>query len=311
MFQEQKQKQTLPNSDSKCLMENWVEERLTSGVDDRAKRDILKHGNKGILSLDRFQESDTVTHTDYKRHEVKSQCTQGARSRLQEQELLKQFEREAEEEFSGEAVEPVTASVTKTDFFSREFVSKPPAPTRNHNYEIDQPITFWTEHRDRATGLTQVKARDTPFRRNDAFSQPIGDCMWCSMVASSCISWRLVIAVTPVQEFGTLPVRRWNALAYTNSTHRRDWPLATAARPYLVRPCFHGMRLASVSERRNGDSSFSILSQQSIALTDGPEMDSGMYFAQEPCSILRLRIRRPSSRRQRVWWQAALSRLEL
>ncbi|PAA63275.1 hypothetical protein BOX15_Mlig005129g1 [Macrostomum lignano] len=175
MFQEQKQKQTLPNSDSKCLMENWVEERLTSGVDDRAKRDILKHGNKGILSLDRFQESDTVTHTDYKRHEVKSQCTQGARSRLQEQELLKQFEREAEEEFSGEAVEPVTASVTKTDFFSREFVSKPPAPTRNHNYEIDQPITFWTEHRDRATGLTQVKARDTPFRRNDAFSQPIGE----------------------------------------------------------------------------------------------------------------------------------------
>lgn len=156
-------------------MENWVEERQTSGVDERPKRDILKFGNKGLLSLDRYQEKDTVTHTDYKRHEIQRQCTQGARTRLTEQELLKQFEREAEAEFAGEAVEPVTASVTKTDFFSREFVSKPPAPTRPHNYELDQPVTFWTEHRDRATGVTQVKARDTPFRKNDAFSQPIGE----------------------------------------------------------------------------------------------------------------------------------------
>ncbi|NWU53002.1 SPAG8 protein, partial [Dromas ardeola] len=42
-----------------------------------------------------------------------------------------------------------------------------------HNYCTEQPCSFWLEQAHRLPGVTSIRSRDSPFRRNAAFSTPI------------------------------------------------------------------------------------------------------------------------------------------
>jgi hypothetical protein len=43
---------------------------------------------------------------------------------------------------------------------------------QKHDVYSEMPISYWTEKKNRAHGITQFKTLDTPFRRNAAFSTP-------------------------------------------------------------------------------------------------------------------------------------------
>ncbi len=46
---------------------------------------------------------------------------------------------------------------------------------QKHDLYSEMPVSYWTEKRNKITGVTQTKTLETPFRRNAAFSKPIGE----------------------------------------------------------------------------------------------------------------------------------------
>ncbi|CAH8438389.1 unnamed protein product [Schistosoma bovis] len=96
------------------------------------------------------------------------------RIRKEDIELYKKIRREVEQEFMAK-YEPVDyRSVTKIDFH-KDVVRLPPRPEPMlHEMVKEQPVTFWTEHRDKMHGNTHYSTnRTTPFGRNAAFTTPI------------------------------------------------------------------------------------------------------------------------------------------
>ncbi|KAJ8303978.1 hypothetical protein KUTeg_017561 [Tegillarca granosa] len=174
------------NSDGKCLLENWVEERAVEHLDKVEKDEnitssaqVFRDGHLGILTtdFDAGAENITTIRASYKKPEP---C--GVRLTGKKEELMKQmlYEKVGKEVFS-EELDPSSAeptdfrSVTMKDFNIEGFEHKKPVPTKKHDYRKDQPVTFWSEHKDRVTGVSQVKTYDTPFRKNDGFSKPIDE----------------------------------------------------------------------------------------------------------------------------------------
>jgi hypothetical protein len=177
----------ISNSKSKCLLENWVEERAVSDLDahkaikhpeitNQAK--LLKDGHDGLITTASCSHTrDLTTHNDsYRPIKGLGIRLKGARAELLERMLYERAKKELEEEAAQQEEPDEIRSVTSKDFGIDDFVPKEPAPTSHHNYVTEQPVTIWTEIRDRAHGITQVKPTfDTPFRRNAAFSRPISE----------------------------------------------------------------------------------------------------------------------------------------
>ncbi|XP_067667154.1 sperm-associated antigen 8-like [Haliotis asinina] len=171
------------NSGGKCLLENWVEERAVKEiVPDNANSNVasaqgFKDGHQGILSTAfNAKPEKLTTFTDSYRKPVKPDVRQiGRKTELMQQMFFEKVSQEVHDEFNPPPPEADFRSVTMADFNKPDFVSIKPKPTANHDYRTDQPVSFWSEHRDRATGVTQVKTRDTVFRKNDGFSKPISE----------------------------------------------------------------------------------------------------------------------------------------
>ncbi|CAD5116618.1 DgyrCDS5491 [Dimorphilus gyrociliatus] len=178
------------NSNSKCLLENWVEERNVSHIDpqklsesDKSLAQILKNGHKGILTTE-FDGStaNMTTIRDAFRPPDSLPCDKfkGRKGQLEEmmmfQEALRQVkEEEAKEtELSEAEKKELRMSITKSDFHMEPFESKFPTPTAAHHLK-EQPATFWTEHRDKIHGKSQDKNFDSCFRKNTSFSKPISE----------------------------------------------------------------------------------------------------------------------------------------
>lgn len=47
--------------------------------------------------------------------------------------------------------------------------------TQDHDVKTEQPATFWLERSEEVHGVSQVRTKDTPFRKNAAFSTPIDE----------------------------------------------------------------------------------------------------------------------------------------
>jgi hypothetical protein len=84
---------------------------------------------------------------------------------------------EVHSEFNPPPPQPDYLSVTKKDFFSNDFTPIERKPEKEHDLYQEQAVTFWSQQLDKQClpGLTQVRTQDTPFRRNAAFSTPIGE----------------------------------------------------------------------------------------------------------------------------------------
>lgn len=171
------------NSEGKCLLENWVEERSVTNYDavnedtTGSKAHIFRDGHLGILTMnfDTPSEKESTVKASFKKPVFRGISLEGSKSVTMKQMYLeKAIQKVFQDDINPPPPEPIDyRSVTAKDFNIEGFKHVPPKPTKNHNFKTEQPVTFWSEHKDKVTGVTSVKTRDTPFRRNDAFSQPI------------------------------------------------------------------------------------------------------------------------------------------
>jgi hypothetical protein len=178
---------TISNSKAKCLLENWFEERSVADIDnEKAKQkpnvkteaELLKDGHDGLITTAYCSHlRDLTTHNDsYRPITGNGIRLQGSRAELLEKMLYERAKKELEEEAREQEKAEEIRSVTSKDFGIDEFVPMQRAPTAHHDYVNDQPVTIWTEMRDRVHGVSQVKPTfDSPFRRNAAFTRPISE----------------------------------------------------------------------------------------------------------------------------------------
>ncbi|KAK7116709.1 sperm-associated antigen 8-like [Littorina saxatilis] len=175
------------NSDGKCLLENWVEERSVKHLDPdiklendvTSKLQILRHGHKGLITtdLDAKAEDKTTVRVTYTPPVLDSTRQVGSKKELLEKMLFGQVCKEMKGSGVGMDPGPKPTDFRSIKMVDYDFKFEPQkiAPTRDHNYRKEQPVTFWSEHKEKIHGTTQVKTRDSAFRRNDAFSKPIGE----------------------------------------------------------------------------------------------------------------------------------------
>ncbi|XP_045156606.2 sperm-associated antigen 8-like [Mercenaria mercenaria] len=176
------------NSDGKCLLENWVEERAVKDYDtvtdttksSASKAELFRDGHAGVLTinLDARPANETTVKASYKTPVHPGIPLEGNKSKLMRQMYMEKAIQEVfVDDINPPQPEPLDyKSVTANDFNIEGFQHVPPKPTKNHNYRTEQPVSFWSEHKDRVTGVSSIKTRDTCFRKNDAFSQPIDEC---------------------------------------------------------------------------------------------------------------------------------------
>ncbi|XP_074651231.1 sperm-associated antigen 8-like [Tubulanus polymorphus] len=165
------------NSNGKCLLENWVEERAVMTIDPSPGLDeTTKAGHKGILStnFDAEPEKISTCQDSYKAPAQLGVRTMGKKKELLMQMIYDQASKEVHEEFNPPPEPTEFKSVTQKDFNIDDFVPQEAKYTRSHNLS-EQPVTFWSDHKDCVTGVSQVKTHDSPFRKNAAFSTPISE----------------------------------------------------------------------------------------------------------------------------------------
>lgn len=170
------------NSDGKCLLENWVEERAVKdiGLPEPLEKpenpdQLLKAGHKGLLTCDFDSKAENLTtvRDSYRPPQHPQVREKGSKREALEKMLYEQISQEVHEEFNPPPDPIDYKSVTHNDFNKDDFVSEKPKPTAHHDYTSEQPVTFWTEHKERITGTSQLKTLDSPFRKNASFSKPI------------------------------------------------------------------------------------------------------------------------------------------
>ncbi|XP_038073832.1 sperm-associated antigen 8-like [Patiria miniata] len=178
---------TIYNSEGKCLLENWVEERqvqergldkVPSNMKYENKSLPFKDGHSAILSTPKYQDAGTPLSTcteSYMLPEKLKVRTVGKKKELMERALYAKVAKEVQDEMDQPPPMPEYQSVTQKDFDVEGFVSELPPPELEHNVANEQPVTFWSEHKQKIPGVTQMKTLDTPFKKNTSFSKPIDE----------------------------------------------------------------------------------------------------------------------------------------
>merc|ERR1711976_529442 len=172
------------NSKGKTLLENWVEERAVEDLDPTSlgeatsSAQLYKDGHHGLLTINTDESVDgrTTYKTSYKPPTGPNVGTRGRRDQMLEQALYEKVGNEVHEEFNRPPEPPDYRSVKTRDFDIPGFEPSKPAPTASHDYRCDQPVSYWTEHRDVAHGISNTRPQfNTVFRKNTSFSKPIDE----------------------------------------------------------------------------------------------------------------------------------------
>uniref|UniRef100_A0ABM5FUX9 Sperm-associated antigen 8 n=1 Tax=Pogona vitticeps TaxID=103695 RepID=A0ABM5FUX9_9SAUR len=166
----------------KCLVDNWQEERATNHLDRVPSLDggsegfVYRHGHRGLLSLDVLAGSATSTtmKDSYRRPRRTGLPVRGQRQAMLEWCLYQKHSKDVFEEQVATSHPPMDAkSVTRQDYGREGFLSVPPAPTKPHDYRLEQPRTFWTEHARQVPGVSAIRTSDMPFRKCATFTTPV------------------------------------------------------------------------------------------------------------------------------------------
>ncbi|XP_068128869.1 sperm-associated antigen 8 [Hyperolius riggenbachi] len=168
---------------SPCLLSNWLEERATAGLDSSPVDPIgeghaHRHGHRGILTTDLLaQIADLTTKQDsYQMPATDHTHHTGRREQLIRRFLQHKYSQEVLEELSSPPEEvALPESSMKSDYHIEGFIPKTTPPTKSHDYRREQAVTFWTENKHNITGMSDVRSRDTPFKKSSAFSTPISE----------------------------------------------------------------------------------------------------------------------------------------
>ncbi|XP_077137372.1 sperm-associated antigen 8 isoform X1 [Ranitomeya variabilis] len=158
------------------------EERATASLDaihsapgHAMEGEVHRHGHKGILSTQLLVDMSTTHQESYR----KPESDYGRqRTGLKEEKIRKllyhKFSQEILEELRSPLEETsVTESSSKRDYQVEGFLPKIPTPSKEYDYQMDQAKTFWMENANRITGVSDIRTRNSPFKRSSAFSTPI------------------------------------------------------------------------------------------------------------------------------------------
>ncbi|WAR00327.1 SPAG8-like protein [Mya arenaria] len=155
------------NSDGRCLLENWVEERQVQNYDTveddkgQSNAQLFRDGHVGILTIDTNAKpvSESTVKASFKTPVHPGVPLEGMSTFVQTELVFKSLncliyiQQVFRDDINPPEPEPLDyKSVTAKDFNKDDFKHVPPKPTKNHNYRTEQPVT-----------------------RNDAFSQPIDE----------------------------------------------------------------------------------------------------------------------------------------
>jgi len=162
----------------KTLLENWVEERQCADIDKepRSIKSLHVNGHRGILTKEfGAAVANSSTSKDAYREPSKSNVRQkGARLEGLEKKLYELVSVEVDKEFNPPPPKVDYTSTTKKDF-SRDFTPLDHEVTMTHDVNSDQAFTFWNQNMNQVHGVSQVQTKDTPFKKNAAFSTPIDE----------------------------------------------------------------------------------------------------------------------------------------
>ncbi|XP_046839308.1 sperm-associated antigen 8-like [Xenia sp. Carnegie-2017] len=165
------------NSGGRTLLANWVEERACKRYDEDDKKQCYpyKHGHKGILTTNFGSRVDSLSTTQdcYREHFGNGIQSKGKKLQLLEKQLFEKLSSKVQEEFHPPPQLPDYRSVTKKDFFSKEFTPIEHVPEMPHDVVKEQPLTYWSEKVNVVHGVSQIKTKDSPFRKNASFSTPV------------------------------------------------------------------------------------------------------------------------------------------
>lgn len=171
--------ETLPRGHS--LLYNWEEERATNHLDqvpsmqDGSESFYFRHGHQGLLTLQPQSPIplSTTMKDSYQPPGNRYQPMQGKRTAMLEMLLCHQICKEVQAEQEPTRKHSEMESVTHHDYQKELVQAGPPAPTKPHDYRKEQPETFWIQRAPQLPGVSNIKTRDTPFRKNCSFSTPV------------------------------------------------------------------------------------------------------------------------------------------
>ncbi|XP_040276597.1 sperm-associated antigen 8 [Bufo bufo] len=167
---------------SPCLLRNWLEERAAVSLDSgppglTTKGQVHRHGHKGILSTQLLANmAKSTTHQDSYRRPGSDNTRQ--HTGLREEKLKTLLYHKYSQDILEELVSPieetkVTESTTRRDYQVEGFLAQAPTPSKRHDYRTEQAVTFWTDNMHGITGVSDIRTRDSPFKRSSAFTTPI------------------------------------------------------------------------------------------------------------------------------------------
>ncbi|XP_016416188.1 sperm-associated antigen 8-like [Sinocyclocheilus rhinocerous] len=163
------------NPAGRCLLGNWVEERAAALLDRTGPRSCVhKYGHTGILTMEVAAKVQGISTFKATFNSPKSLGVRqkGSRAELLENDLIKRISDQIHAEMNTEPPAPELCSVTKADYKVEGFKSVRAPLTTDHDYTA---ITFWSDNYQKIQGVTAVKTKDHPFKRNATFSTPTGE----------------------------------------------------------------------------------------------------------------------------------------
>ncbi len=138
------------------MWQRQVQDRSLDSLPDNMKYENkslpFKDGHKSILSTPTHEGQGTPLSTcteSYMLPEKLKVRTGGKKKELMERALYAQVAKELQEEVEEPPPMPEYKSVTQKDFDVEGFVSELPPPELEHNIANEQPITFWTQHKQK------------------------------------------------------------------------------------------------------------------------------------------------------------------
>ncbi|XP_051542619.1 sperm associated antigen 8 isoform X2 [Myxocyprinus asiaticus] len=153
--------------------------RRATALLDRTRRKscIHKNGHRGILTVDTAAKVHGVSTFKAAFNAPKSlgMRQKGKRTELIEKDLIKRISVQVHAELNPAPPASELCSVTKADYKVEGFKPVHAPLNMEHDYTTEQAITFWSDNYQKIQGVTAVKTKDCPFKRNATFSTPISE----------------------------------------------------------------------------------------------------------------------------------------
>ncbi|KAI3383111.1 hypothetical protein SNEBB_010985 [Seison nebaliae] len=171
------------NSNQKCLIDNWMEDRTVNEKFDKEKlrkTKILKEGNFAIVGDSNEFHKNSEYSSNYHQHPTTSStANMGKREKMMRDKLLEMMkQKQIYEEAQTEEMKKKDndwCSETRCCYYNRRYGDAYPdikAHSQKANWD-NKPITFWSEHRHEIPSVTQQLEKIDEFRKNVQFTTPI------------------------------------------------------------------------------------------------------------------------------------------